>query len=102
MNDLQTLFEGFTIHLEAAGRRPSTVQWYAKHARRFFAWLEKENIPAILEEISTFRIRKYIAHIQNDVQAWESNAYVPTQKRGLSSSYIVGSVRTLRAWFNWM
>jgi site-specific recombinase XerD len=102
MNDLQTLFEGFTIHLEAAGRRPTTIAWYAKHSRRFFAWLEQEEIPALLDEITPFRVRKFVAHLQNGVRAWESNPYVPTQDRGLSSSYISGSVRALRAWFNWM
>jgi site-specific recombinase XerD len=102
MNDLRELFEGFTIHLQAAGRRPSTVDWYAKHARRFFAWLDQETIPASVGEMSALRIRKFIAYQQGSVRAWDSNPHVPTQERGLSSSYIVGGVRTLRAWFNWM
>lgn len=102
MDDLRELFEGFSIHLQAAGRRPSTVDWYAKHARRFFAWLDQETIPASVGEMSALRIRKFIAYQQSSVQAWDSNPYVPTQERGLSSSYIVGGVRTLRAWFNWM
>ena len=102
MTDLRTLFDGFTIHLQAAGRRPTTITWYDKHMRRFFAWLDQEEIPASPDQITALRIRKFIAHQQNDVQAWESNSYVPTQERGLSSTYISSSVRALRAWFNWM
>jgi hypothetical protein len=97
MDDLRELFEGFSIHLQAAGRRPSTVDWYAKHARRFFSWLDQEEIAASPDQITALRIRKFIAHQQNDVQAWESNSYVPTQERGLSSTYISSSVRALRA-----
>ncbi len=41
MDDLRELFEGFSIHLQAAGHRPSTVDWYAKHARRFCGWLRR-------------------------------------------------------------
>ena len=102
MNDLKILFEGFCIHLQAAGRRPTTVTWYEKHARRFFAWLEQEDLPAKLDTISPLQIRRFIAHQQTKVKAWESNPHVPTQPRGLSSAYISGSVRALRAWFNWM
>ncbi len=76
MDDLRELFEGFSIHLQAAGRRPSTVDWYAKHARRFFSWLDQESIPATVSAISVLRIRKFIAYQQSSVQAWDSNPYV--------------------------
>lgn len=102
MDDLKDLFEGFTIHLEAAGRRPTTVQWYEKHINRFLGWLEQKEIPAQASAMSALRIRQFIAYQQKEVRAWESNAYIPTQERGLSSSYVTGSVRALRAWFNWM
>lgn len=102
MDDLQVLFQGFCIDLQASGRRPTTIKWYAKHVRRFLAWLDHENIPPHLSEVNPTRLRQFIAHQQSDVRAWESSTHVPTQERKLSSMYIVGAVRALRAWFNWM
>lgn len=102
MDDLHDLFEGFTIHLQAAGRRPTTILWYEKHIKRFLAWLDQKQIPARAGEVSALRIRQFIAYQQKEARAWESNAYIPTQERGLSSTYISSSVRALRAWFNWM
>ncbi len=102
MDDLQVLFEGFWIDLQASGRRPTTIKWYAKHVRRFLAWLDHEKIPPRLSEVNPTRLRQFIAHQQSDVRAWESSTHVPTQDRKLSSMYIVGAVRALRAWFNWM
>ena len=102
MNDLKNLFEGFTIHLEAAGRRPTTVTWYAKHVNRFMNWLNQEQGLTTVSDIAPLHIRRFIAYQQNDVRAWESNPHVPTQDHGLSSTYIAGSVRALRGWFNWM
>lgn len=102
MNNLRTLFEGFTIHLEAAGRRPTTVTWYTMHVNRFIMWLEQEQFPTTISEITPLHIRRFVAYQQNGVRAWESNPHVPTQDHGLSSTYIAGSVRALRAWFNWM
>ena len=102
MNDLQTLFEGYEIHLQAAGRRPSTVLWYRKHIGKFLTWLDQQPGTNTLDRIKALHIRKYITFLQNGVSAWESNRYVPTQERGLSSAYISGAVSALRAWFNWM
>ena len=102
MDDLQVLFEGFCIDLQASGRRPTTIKWYDKHVRCFLSWLDHENIPKRLSEVNSIRLRQYIVHLQNDVRVWESNSYVPTQDRKLSSAYIAGATRALRGWFNWM
>ena len=65
MNDLSTLFEGFCIHLQAAGRRPSTILWYNKHVKRFLAWLESQDVPADIEHVTALQIRRFIVHQQN-------------------------------------
>jgi hypothetical protein len=49
---LAAAFARFQTQLQADGRSPHTVAQYARHMRRFGAWLEAEGLPDHLVKVT--------------------------------------------------
>jgi site-specific recombinase XerD len=51
----------FQTQLQADGRSPHTVAQYARHVRRFGAWLEAEHMPNDVADVEPEQLARFLA-----------------------------------------
>jgi site-specific recombinase XerD len=82
----------FEVQLCADGRSPHTVAQYARHARRFGAWLEAEHLPDDVAQLAPDHVARFLASQE-------------AQRRPDGRSKRVGSLNALRSslrgFFDW-
>jgi len=88
------LREAFKVYNQTTGKSPQTVKWYEFRLELFERWLGDD---ATLIDVTVANVRGYIAELQNRTQRWENNPFVVNKDGQLSSSYIQGFARALRA-----
>lgn len=92
--ELKNLIEGFKLSCQTEGKSPKTVEWYFSFLTRFWHFLQVNQLPTDLCQISKAHIREFIRYLQVE-------AKTPRSERPLSSATVQGYVRTLKAFFTW-
>lgn len=94
-----TLREAFKVYNQTTGKSPHTVRWYEFRLELFERWVGPE---AKLGDVSIANVRGYTAELQGRTRRWENNPFVKNKDGALSSSYINGFARCLRAFSSWL
>jgi integrase/recombinase XerC/integrase/recombinase XerD len=89
----------FLVYNKTTGKSPATVNWYEQILRPFEHWLGSE---ASLGDITIAGVRGYIAHLQDRTTHHINNRFYKSHEGKLSSTYIHGIVRGLRAFASWL
>src|SRR4051794_10399752 len=76
---LQDLQGSFLRHLRAEGLSPGTLRLYGQSVRFFREWLEAQERPTTVEEVSRAAIREWLAQLSERVEP----GTVKTRYRGL-------------------
>jgi site-specific recombinase XerD len=85
----------FVVYNQTTGKSPHTVHWYEFRLELFERWLG----PA---DVTIPNVRAYIADLQGRTQIHVNNRMVRNKEGALSSSYISGFARALRAFASWL
>jgi len=89
----------FKVYNQTTGKSPQTVNWYEFRLELFERWL---GAGATLDDVTIPNVRAYIAELQNRTERWSNNPFVRKKEGKLSSSYINGFARALRAFATWL
>ncbi len=89
----------FRFYNETSGKSPHTVKWYEFRLELFQRFLGKN---ATLKDLTVANVRGFIAELQSRNVRHANNRFVPNKDGPLSSSYIQGFARTLRAFSSWL
>lgn len=100
-SQIQDLLSAYTRHLEAANRSPKTISWYMEILRRFFAFLDSNNLTKPIGYIGRDEVRTYIRYLQS-VRKWSNSPYIRANKGNLSPYSVQGHSRTIKAFWGWL
>ena len=98
---LEAVTPHYLLFCQTEGKSRRTIDWYRQKLGYFASFLRQRELPQSIDDIGAQEIRKFIHHLQTDVQAGENNPRRPTEACGLSPHTVAGYVRTLRAFFSW-
>jgi integrase/recombinase XerD len=102
--DLESInyyIDGFLLKHRSQRHSPKTIRFYAECLRRFLWFLEHEDYPIALQEITPNHIRHFLIYISEcNKERWGSTR--PGANRPLSPASIHAFARTLRAFFRWV
>jgi site-specific recombinase XerD len=98
--------EGYILSVEAAGRSPSTVQYYRWGLKHFAWWADRNHLPS-LDGLTPEALRMFLEYLQTTETRWGAEEW--TDRRGgsgarkkLSPSSVAGYVRVLKAFCSWL
>jgi site-specific recombinase XerD len=91
---LRQLRASFALYNRTTNKSPRTVAWYDRRLDLFERYLGPT---AKLTDVSMDRVRAFIADLQGRTRRHENNPFVTNKDGALSSSYIQGFARALRA-----
>lgn len=94
-----TLRAAYMVYNQTTGKSPHTVKWYEFRLELFERWLEDG---ATLEDLTVANVRGYIAELQGRTERWSNNPFIKNKSGQLSTSYINGFARALRAFSTWL
>lgn len=94
-----TLKEQFAVYNKTTGKSPATVGWYEQQLRLFGRWLGPD---ACVADVTVPRVRAYIVDLQERTSRHINNPLYTSHEGKLSSAYIHGIVRSLRAFASWL
>lgn len=89
----------FASYNRTTNKSPQTVVWYDKRLGLFERYL---GLNANLDDVTVENVRSFVAELQGRTTRHENNQFVLDKEGGLSSSYIQGFVRALRAFSSWL
>ncbi|MEX2246949.1 MAG: tyrosine-type recombinase/integrase [Dehalococcoidia bacterium] len=95
----RTLRQAFKVYNQTTGKSPKTVGWYEFRLELFERWLGPD---ASLADVTIPNVRAYIAELQGRTERWTNNPFIKNKDGQLSSSYINGFARALRAFASWL
>jgi integrase/recombinase XerD len=98
---VEDLLSAYRRHLEAANRSPKTISWYMEILRRFFDFLDLNNLTKSIGDIGREEVRTYILYLQS-VRKWPNSPYIRANKGTLSPYTIQGHVRAIKAFWSWL
>lgn len=90
---------GFRLYNQTTGKSPHTIKWYEFRLELFERWLGPG---ATVRDVTVPQVRAYVAELQGRTQRHPNNPYVKNKDGQLSSAYINGFVRALRAFASWL
>ena len=93
------LREQFAVYNKTTGKSPATVNWYEQKLELFERWLGPD---ACLADVSIPTVREYVAHLQDRTIRHVNSPMHKSHEGKLSSTYIHGIVRGLRAFASWL
>jgi site-specific recombinase XerD len=96
---LGRLREAYAIFNQVTGKSPRTTHWYNQKLELFERFLGEG---CELSDFTLESARAYIADLQNRRIRYENNGYVKDKAGALSSAYIQGFARALRAFSTWL
>jgi len=94
-----TLRAQFVLYNKASGKSPATVNWYEQPLSLFERWLGAE---ASVADVTIHNVRAYIADLHDRTSRHVNNPHYKSHAGKLSSTYIHGIVRALRAFASWL
>lgn len=89
----------FASYNRTTNKSPRTVAWYDKRLELFGRHLGGA---ANLGDVTVENVRAFIADLQSRTRRHENNPFVEKKEGVLSSSYIQGFARALRAFSSWL
>ncbi len=93
------LRRAYRFYNETSGKSPHTVKWYEFRLELFERFLGED---ANLADVTVQNVRAFIADLQSRNERHANNRFVTNKEGPLSSSYIQGFARTLRAFSSWL
>ena len=96
---LAKLRKAFETYNQTPGKPPSTYRWYSDKLSLFERYLGDG---CQLADLTVESAREFIAHLQGRTVRHEHNPFVTNKEGPLSSSYIQGFARALRAFSTWL
>jgi len=100
--DLEDLVAQHAACLQTEGRSPKTLRWYRQGVLKFCLYLKTNGWPTDARKIRPNDIRGFISYLQQEVSAYDTSPYVPTQDRPLTPGYVDNCLRAVRGFFNWL
>lgn len=94
-----TLRDAFRVYNQTTGKSPHTIRWYEFRLELFERWLGDG---ATLADVTVANARAYIADLQGRTERHSNNPYIKQRAGGLSTAYISGFARALRAFSSWL
>jgi len=89
----------FGSYNRSTNKSPRTVAWYDQRLELFERHLGSG---ATLGDVTVEAVRGFVAELQGRTRRYENNPFVENKNGVLSSSYIQGFVRALRAFSSWL
>ncbi|MCC6236787.1 MAG: tyrosine-type recombinase/integrase [Dehalococcoidia bacterium] len=89
----------FASYNRTTNKSPRTVSWYDQRLELFERHIGSG---ATLADVTVERARDFIAALQARDRRYENNPHVRAKEGPLSSSYVQGFVRALRAFSSWL
>lgn len=96
---LEVLRNAFRVYNQTTGKSGATVRWYDNRLMLFERFV---GVGATLADVNVATVREYVADLQARTVLNPNNNLGARREGGLSSSYIQGFVRTLRAFSSWL
>jgi site-specific recombinase XerD len=96
---LAKLRNAFEVYNQTTGKSPSTYRWYSDKLALFERFLGDG---CQLSDLTVESAREFIVHLQGRRVRHEHNPFVTNKEGSLSSSYIQGFARSLRAFSTWL
>jgi site-specific recombinase XerD len=96
---LAQLVASYQLFNRASGKSATTVNWYEDRLGMFLKHLGEN---AILADLTADAARSYIIHLQERTDRCAGNPFVAQPNGQLSSAYIHGCVRAVRAFASWL
>ena len=96
---LAQLRRAFEVYNQTSGKSPHTCRWYSEKLSLFERFLGDR---CTLADLTLETLREFIANLQGRRVRHEHNPYVKNKDGALSSSYIQGFARALRAFSTWL
>ncbi len=96
---LADLAASFRLFNKTTGKSPRTVEWYETRLEFYRRFIGPE---ARLRDLTIERVRGYIVHLQERTERHVNNPFMHPKDGPLSSAYIHGCVRALRAFASWL
>jgi len=95
---LTEAIEQLLISTKADGRSPQTVEGYRRKLRPLVAFLGD----VLVEEVTTYDVRRFIVHLQERATRWADHPRQREREGGLSPFTVAGHVRAVKRLFNWL
>jgi integrase/recombinase XerC/integrase/recombinase XerD len=95
----EQLRAAFEIYNRTTNKSPRTVAWYNDKLNLFKRFLGPD---AVLADLTVPNVRAFIADLQGRESRHANNSYFKNKEGPLSSSYIQGFARALRAFASWL
>jgi len=89
----------YVVFNKTTGKSPHTIRWYEERLELFERFVGPD---ATLADVTIPSVRDFIAHLQERTTRHPNNPLVVNKDGGLSSSYIQGFARALRAFSTWL
>jgi len=89
----------FEVYNKTVGKSAQTVAWYNARLALFARFVGDG---CCLRDVTIDRVRQFIVHLQERTTKNPNNPFVINKEGALSSSYIQGIVRALRAFATWL
>ncbi|MCC7364834.1 MAG: tyrosine-type recombinase/integrase [Dehalococcoidia bacterium] len=96
---LADLAASFQLFNKTTGKSPRTVEWYDTRLELYGRFVGPD---ARLRDVTIERVRAYIVYLQERTQRHCNNPHMRPKDGPLSSAYIQGCVRGLRAFASWL
>lgn len=96
---LAQLIQSYDLFNQASGKSPTTVAWYNDRLGTFLRFLGQDGR---LSDLTVDAAHAYIVYLQNRNDRFAGNPDIIHKEGKLSSAYINGCVRSLRAFANWL
>ena len=96
---LERLREAFEVYNRVAGKSPATIKFYNEKLVLLQRFLGEG---CELSDFTLESVRAFIADLQSRQVRNERNGYVKNKQGSLSSAYISGFARGLRAFSTWL
>ena len=93
---LQAAFE---VYNRTTNKSPRTIYWYNEKLGLFHRFLGPE---AVLADVTIANVRGFVADLQSRTVSHANNPFTPNREGGLSSTYVQGFARALRAFSSWL
>jgi site-specific recombinase XerD len=96
---LTQLRKAYQVFNQTVGKSPKTTEWYEQKLTLFERFAGEG---CLLGDFTLERVREFIAHLQDRRVRYENNPFVKDKDGALSTSYIQGFARALRAFSTWL
>lgn len=95
----RALREAYSVYNKTTGKSPATVRWYDDKLALFERFIGAD---ATLTDVNVATVRDYVGDLQGREMIHVNNPHGARREGTLSSSYIQGFVRALRAFASWL